>query len=363
VLDDDEDLEDPWAPVPEPEEPDPPPPPATWTKPWPSDEDKQQRLAELAEARATGKKVNGLTALQHESSLYGRFLAEKADLLNRYLKEKGYVERGAYTWALWVQLLVYSDVEGWVGTDREARTIAAARAFHDECSDALMKNEALMAWQYPPHQQGFQDWMQLQADPPLVGVWEHAQAVGTFGGMFHVGKKSWGKFLGFRPLAPEDPYHPFRWLFVYPMEGNPWSERCDQRMDLKRLLKKDKALVGMAMGNTQQDFLRMLAATPGGAAAILDRVGVVPAQFWRLVKGTVIDKGGVGHKAGRYLNLTAPHVFGEIEADLGIKLWDAEEEVSRPRAAKKKAHRKVDLNAPGLFDRAPDEGGIVVEES
>lgn len=95
--------------------------------------------------------------------------------------------------------------------------------------------------------------------------------------------KNWGEFLGVFPLAPDDPVHPYRILYVY-KATSPYNRRVEQRKALKRILgRRHRSFVTKASRSTKRDFLRTL--TPADARVIKLRLRLDPGHFWRAAKG------------------------------------------------------------------------------
>lgn len=126
----------------------------------------------------------------------------------------------------------------------------------------------------------------IRRTPTCRNEWEHVTVVATTGEARSAAKhKNWGEFLGVFPLAPDDPVHPYRILYVY-KATSPYNRRVEQRKALKRILgKKHRPLVTKASRSTKRDFLRTL--TADNVRAIKLRLGLDPGHFWRAAKGTV----------------------------------------------------------------------------
>lgn len=124
----------------------------------------------------------------------------------------------------------------------------------------------------------------IRRSPTCRNEWEYVTVIATTGEARSAAKhKNWGKFLGVFPLAPDDPVHPFRILYVY-KATSPYNQRVEQRKALKRILgRKHRPLVTKASRSTKRDFLRTL--TPDDTRAIKLRLGLDPTRFWRAAKG------------------------------------------------------------------------------
>lgn len=124
----------------------------------------------------------------------------------------------------------------------------------------------------------------IRRAPTCRNEWEHVTVIATIGEARSAAKhKNWGNFLGVFPLAPDDPVHPFRILYVY-KATSPYNRRVEQRKALKRILgRTHRPLVTKASRFTKRDFLRIL--TAADTRAIKLRLGLDPGRFWRAVKG------------------------------------------------------------------------------
>jgi hypothetical protein len=120
--------------------------------------------------------------------------------------------------------------------------------------------------------------------PTCRNEWEHVTVISAPGEAKAAARhKFWGQFLGVFPLAPEDPVHPYRILYVY-KACSPYSRRVERRRALKRILgKRHRPLVTRACRSTKRDFLRTL--TRDDARAIGLRLRLDPGRFWRVAKG------------------------------------------------------------------------------
>jgi hypothetical protein len=124
----------------------------------------------------------------------------------------------------------------------------------------------------------------VRRTPPCRNDWEHVTVIATTGEAKSAAKhKNWGQFFGVFPLAPDDPVHPYRILYVY-KATSPYNRRVEQRKTLKRILgKKHRPLVTKASRSTKRDFLRTLPAAD--TRVIRFRLGLEPGHFWRVAKG------------------------------------------------------------------------------
>ena len=124
----------------------------------------------------------------------------------------------------------------------------------------------------------------IRRTPTCRNEWEHVTVIATTGEARSAAKhKNWGRFLGVFPLAPDDPVHPFRILYIY-KATSPYNRRVEQRKVLKRILgRKHRPLVTKASRSTKRDFLRTL--TTADARVIELRLGLDPGHFWRAAKG------------------------------------------------------------------------------
>ena len=92
-------------------------------------------------------------------------------------------------------------------------------------------------------------------------------------------RKHWGEFLGFRPLSPGDPVHPFYVLFIM-KDSSPYNRRVVQRHAMKRRLPRPlRKWVNEAYRNSRRDFLARL--PEDAATAIARSLKLDPIAFWR----------------------------------------------------------------------------------
>jgi hypothetical protein len=120
---------------------------------------------------------------------------------------------------------------------------------------------------------------------PICRVeWEHAVVIGGIGESLAAARhKYWGPFIGVLPLAPTDPVHWSRILYLY-KASSPYNRRVEQRHALKRILgRQHRPLVTLASRSTKRDFLASLSEL--GAHVIKRRLSLEPSQFWRAAKG------------------------------------------------------------------------------
>jgi hypothetical protein len=120
---------------------------------------------------------------------------------------------------------------------------------------------------------------------PIVRVeFEQARAIGEIGECLAATRsKHWGDGPQVLPLAPDDPVHPSRILFVY-KEASLYNRRFQQRRRLKELLgRPHRRLVGRAMWETKGEFLARLAENERWW--IRRVLHVEPGEFWRAARG------------------------------------------------------------------------------
>lgn len=124
----------------------------------------------------------------------------------------------------------------------------------------------------------------ISRTPTCRNEWKHVTVIATTGEARSAAKhKNWDLFLGISPLAPDDPVHPYRILYVY-KATSPYNRRVEQRKALKRILgKKHRPLVTRASRSAKRDFLRTL--TTPDARVIRLRLGLDPGRFWRAARG------------------------------------------------------------------------------
>ena len=150
---------------------------------------------------------------------------------------------------------------------------------------AALANRDIQAYLADPRWSGVWTTEGVTRHPKVRVVFEHAEVIGGPGESLAVARhKNFGRFLGFYPLRPDTPVHPYRILYIY-KPSNAFSRRVEQRHALKRRLGREfRTLVTKASRSTKQDFLKF-DVTPEGAKAIARRLKVDPGRFWRLAKG------------------------------------------------------------------------------
>lgn len=124
----------------------------------------------------------------------------------------------------------------------------------------------------------------VRRTPTCRNEWDCVTVIATTGEAKSAARhKNWGRFLGIFPLAPNDPVHPYRIVYVY-KATSPYNRRVEQRKALKRILgRKHRPLVTKASRSTKRAFLRTL--TPADTRVIKLRLGLDPTHFWRAAKG------------------------------------------------------------------------------
>ena len=124
----------------------------------------------------------------------------------------------------------------------------------------------------------------VRNSPPLRLEYEHATAIGELGTCLRVTKhKTWGAGPYVMPLRPEDPFDPFRVLYVH-KPSSVHRRRYEQRCRLKQLLGADyRSLVTAAQRTGKRQFLQQL--TPEQAIAIRRRLQISPDDFWQAACG------------------------------------------------------------------------------
>ena len=135
---------------------------------------------------------------------------------------------------------------------------------------------------------------------PTVRIeYEQAIAIGGIGECLAatVGK-AWGDGPQVLPLDADDWFYPDRITYRF-KEGSVYNRRFHQRRRLKKLLGKNRKIVGDAKSSTKGDFLKYLTAEE--AKAIRRILGVSPGEFWRAAKGAV------------FLGLPPEMIQGELE--------------------------------------------------
>jgi hypothetical protein len=124
----------------------------------------------------------------------------------------------------------------------------------------------------------------IRRNPTCRVEWEHAVVIGGIGESLAAARhKNWGPFIGVLPLAPDDPVHWCRILYLY-KASSPYNRRVEQRHALKRILgRQHRPLVTLAARSTKRDFLAAL--TELGSHVIQRRLRLDPGQFWRAAQG------------------------------------------------------------------------------
>ena len=135
---------------------------------------------------------------------------------------------------------------------------------------------------------------------PTVRIeYEQAIAIGGIGEcLAATAGKSWGSGPQVLPLDAADWFFPDRITYRF-KEGSVYNRRFNQRRRLKKLLGKNRKLVGDAKSSTKGDFLKHL--TREEAKAIRRILGVGPGEFWRAATGAV------------FLGLPPELIQGELE--------------------------------------------------
>lgn len=150
--------------------------------------------------------------------------------------------------------------------------------------DAALANRDIQAHLADPRPPRLWTIDSVRRNPTCRVEWEHAVVIGGIGESLAAARhKSWGAFVGILPLAPSDPVHWCRLLYLY-KASSPYNRRVEQRHALKRILgRQHRPLVTLAARSTKRDFLSALSEL--GAHVIKRRLRLDPGQFWRAAKG------------------------------------------------------------------------------
>jgi hypothetical protein len=166
----------------------------------------------------------------------------------------------------------------------EAALLVRLASARPELAEAALANEAIrgLLAAYPDvySEAG------LRRSPIVRAEFEHAAVIGHAGESLAIGlRKSWGAFLGFRPLGAFDPVDAFYVLYIF-KDDSPYNRRVLQRRAMKLRLRKDlRRWVNEAYRNTRRDFLAKLPEP--AAAAIRRALSLDPIGFWRAAKGRI----------------------------------------------------------------------------
>jgi hypothetical protein len=121
----------------------------------------------------------------------------------------------------------------------------------------------------------------VRRNPTCRVEWDHAVIIGGIGESLAAARhKNWGKFIGVLPLAPDDPVHWCRILYLY-KASSPYNRRVEQRHALKRILGRQHR--PLAAHSTKRDFL--VALNELSPHVIKRRLSLEPGEFWRASKG------------------------------------------------------------------------------
>lgn len=150
--------------------------------------------------------------------------------------------------------------------------------------DAALANRDIQSYLADPRPPKLWTIDGVRRNPTCRVEWEHAVVIGGIGESLAAARhKSWGEFIGVLPLAPSDPVHWCRLLYLY-KASSPYNRRVEQRHALKRILgRQHRPLVTLASRSTKRDFLAALSEL--GAHAIKRQLHLEPGQFWRAAKG------------------------------------------------------------------------------
>lgn len=150
--------------------------------------------------------------------------------------------------------------------------------------DAALANRDIQAHLADPRPPKLWTIERVRRNPTCRVEWEHAVVIGGIGESLAAARhKAWGRFIGVLPLAPEDPVHWCRILYLY-KASNPSNRRFEQRRAIKRILgRRNRTLVTLAARSTKRDFLAALSEL--GAYVINRRLHLDPGQFWHAAKG------------------------------------------------------------------------------
>ncbi|MBM3996665.1 MAG: hypothetical protein FJ303_21300 [Planctomycetes bacterium] len=119
---------------------------------------------------------------------------------------------------------------------------------------------------------------------PTVRVeYEQAIAIGGIGECLAATKaKNWGNGPQVLPLEVDDFFYRNRITYLF-RSNSLYNRRFHQRRRMKKLLGKDRALVGEAKSSTKELFLKHLTSEQIRAIQRVFHVG--PGQFWRAAMG------------------------------------------------------------------------------
>lgn len=135
---------------------------------------------------------------------------------------------------------------------------------------------------------------------PTVRVeYEQAIAIGGIGEcLAATASKKWGEGPQVLPLEPDDFFYPDRIIYLF-RSNSLYNRRFHQRRRMKRLLGTHRTLVGKAMSETKEMFLKHVTSEQTRLIQRVFRVG--PSMFWRAAKGRA------------WLNLPPEFRQGELE--------------------------------------------------
>lgn len=165
----------------------------------------------------------------------------------------------------------------------DAAFLVRSAAARPELAEAALANEAIRSLlaAYP----GVYSEAGIRRSPVVRAEFEHAAVIGHAGESLAIGlRKSWGAFLGFRPLGAF-PVDAFYVLYIF-KDSSTYNRRVLQRRAMKRRLRKDlRRWVNEAYRNTRREFLAKLPEP--AAAAIRKALALDPVGFWRAAKGRI----------------------------------------------------------------------------
>lgn len=133
----------------------------------------------------------------------------------------------------------------------------------------------------------------IARNPPLRVEFEHAIVFGSLAEARSIrdGKSNWGCLLKIEPLRCDDFLHPTR--ITYQLKASSrMRQRWEFRDSFKRILGRDRRLVGEALRLTKKSFLEAIGESD--CRAIRQRLNLQPDEFWRAVRnGERYGEGGI----------------------------------------------------------------------
>lgn len=166
---------------------------------------------------------------------------------------------------------------------RSDEAIFSCSPFRQQFLDAANHNQSIQEYRSDPKLCSLWREETIRDNPPLRVEFEHAIVLGTIAEAISMrrGKSGWGEFLKIEALRPDDFLYPMR--ITYQLKASSKvRQRWQFRDTFRRVLRKNRRLVTLAMQLNRREFLERLTAED--ARIIREKLDLEPAAFWRTVR-------------------------------------------------------------------------------